>query len=119
MCYRNLYNKCLILTLLSTLWSPPLAEAAIAIDEVLADPPSGSKGDANQDGVRQSYADEFIELVNTGADIISLAGWHLGDDDAASLFAFPDPTRLTPGGRLLLFGGGTPSGGNTHAKWSQ
>ena len=83
---------------------------SIVIDEILADPPTGTAGDANRDGVRQTYADEFIELVNTGTDTIAIAGWQLGDDDTASRFTFPDSTQLPPGGRLVLFGGGTPTG---------
>ena len=75
-------------------------------------PATGDYRDANQEGTRKTYEDEFIEIYNTGPDTVSLMGWRLGDDDTslASLFTFPDSTKLPPGDRLLLFGGGTPTG---------
>ena len=96
-----------------TLIVPLQAEAiAVFIDEVLADPPTGSAGDANNDGTRDTYQDEFIELINSGPDTVSLADWRLGDDDVAAdkWFIFPANTRLAPNGRALLFGGGAPTG---------
>ncbi len=81
------------------------------ISEVLADPPAGLAGDANQDGQRDLYEDEFIELYNAGADTISLASWQLGD--AGSLddyFRFPPSAVIEPGSYVVLFGGGNPSG---------
>ena len=49
-----------------------LAEATVVISEVLADPPTGEVGDANQDGQRDTYEDEFIELYNAGVAISSI-----------------------------------------------
>ena len=85
--------------------------ADIRISEVLADPPSGLAGDANGDGLRHTYEDEFVEVANTGADTISLAAWKIGDDDAPSdaYFTFPAGTSLAPGQLLVLFGGGSPA----------
>ncbi|MFA6108649.1 MAG: lamin tail domain-containing protein, partial [Candidatus Latescibacterota bacterium] len=87
------------------------ASYQVVIDEILADPPAGPAGDTNRDGTRTSYEDEFVELLNTGADIVPLAGWRLGDDDTlpTTWFVFPDSARLLPGQRLLLFGGGIPT----------
>ncbi len=84
----------------------------ILIEEILADPPADLAGDANGDGTRDTYADEFVELFNAGTDTLSLAGWKLGDNDVATsaFFQFPDGTSLAPGGHLILFGGGTPTG---------
>ncbi|MCC7261916.1 MAG: lamin tail domain-containing protein [Candidatus Latescibacteria bacterium] len=84
---------------------------AVVVSEVLADPPDDLAGDTNGDGVRDSFADEFVELYNTGPDTLSLAGWVLGDDDAApaACFHFPAGTRLAPGAYLVLFGGGAPT----------
>jgi len=80
----------------------------VLVAEVLADPPSGLAGDANGDGTRHSYEDEFVELWNAGADTVALAGWGLGDDDAplASWFRFPSGWALPPQGRVVVFGGG-------------
>ena len=40
------------------------------LNEVLYDPPSGSAGDANGDGVRDPNDDEFVEFVNDSDSII-------------------------------------------------
>ena len=89
---------------------PPLTYSLI-ISEVLADPPEGLAGDANQDGRRDPHEDEFIELYNTGPVPISLAGWRLGDAGALSgYFRFPSDAVIEPGSYLVLFGGGNPSG---------
>lgn len=86
--------------------------SGLQIEEILADPPSGEKGDANGDGVRDTYMDEFIELINKGNDSIDLSGYLLSDDDVAlkNMFPFPAGTVLAPGERFVLFGGGNPQG---------
>ncbi len=90
----------------------PIRADDVYISEILADPPAGLLGDANGDGQRHAYEDEFIELHNAGTDTVDLAGWHLSDDDVPpeSRFAFPSATILPPGAHLLLFGGGRPTG---------
>jgi hypothetical protein len=91
--------------------TPPVEPIPVLfISEVLADPPEGSAGDANQDGHYDPYEDEFIELYNAGADTISLASWQLGD--SASLhdyFRFPPGAVIAPRSYVVLFGGGNPS----------
>ena len=78
---------------------------------MLADPPLGEAGDANQDGERDTYQDEFIELYNAGSDPIDLSGWRLGDSKALSThFQFPDGAVIAPGSYVVLFGGGRPTG---------
>jgi len=97
---------------LCILLAPACAHSTgVLINEVLADPPPGSNGDANGDGLRHSYADEFVELLHTGGDTISLAQWKIGDDDSAvdAYFTFPAGTALAPGQLLVLFGGGSPA----------
>ena len=84
---------------------------SLIISEVLADPPSGLAGDANQDGECDPYEDEFIELYNTGPVPIALAGWRLGDAGPLSgYFRFPPDAVIDPGSYVVLFGGGNPSG---------
>ena len=92
--------------------TPAACESGIRIDEVLADPASGAEGDANGDGTRHTYEDEFVELLNLGPDEVDISGWRLGDDDTsiASWFEFPPASLLAPGTRALVFGGGTPTG---------
>lgn len=84
----------------------------IAIVEILADPPAGPAGDVNRDGTRDSRADEFLEIQNRGPAPVWITDWRLSDDDVSSRrqFRFPDFTRLHPGERIVLFGGGRPAG---------
>ena len=88
--------------------SAPHAEAVILINEILADPPA-LLGDANRDGMVSSTQDEFVELVNTAVDPVSLAGWTLSDDlKVRHVFALD--AQLSGGGFFVIFGGGTPQG---------
>lgn len=81
----------------------------IVIEEILADPPDGEKGDANGNGSREGYADEFVEIVNRDSRVVDISSWTLSDDDTAAgkRFAFPPGTVLRPGDRAVLFGGGS------------
>ncbi len=80
---------------------------AIAINEVLADPPD----DANGDGTYDAYQDEFVELYNVGMTAVDLSGWTLSDDDTpGSEFVFPAGSIIEGGGFVTLFGGGAPVG---------
>jgi len=82
----------------------------IRIVEILADPPTGIPGDANGDGIREGSEDEFIELLNSDENPISIEGWSLSDDDVSMphRFRFPTGTIIQSGERLVLFGGGKP-----------
>ena len=89
----------------------------IVINEILADPPDGLNGDANHDGVRDTSADEFVELVNSTAHDLDLSGYQL---QTRSLTATTDTLRhrfapatiLFGGTAIVVFGGGTPAAGN-------
>lgn len=85
------------------------SEAAILINEILADPPNGISGDANQDGVRSSSGDEFVELVNTGQDPVSFSGWSLWDLSARR-HTFSSLAVIPSDGFFVVFGGGHPMG---------
>ncbi len=91
---------------------PEVSLDGLHIEEILADPASSARGDANGDGTRHSREDEFIELINRGQETIDLSGYRLSDDDVApdKMFGFPDGTVIAPGERLVLFGGGQPQG---------
>ncbi|MBW1880958.1 MAG: lamin tail domain-containing protein, partial [Deltaproteobacteria bacterium] len=92
----------------------------LVINEILADPPSELAGDANADGVRDSNADEFVELVNTGGRDLCLAGWTLSDADEPQRHRFPLGTLLPAGEALVVFGGGVPTGdfGDSNIQWA-
>ncbi|HEY3581175.1 MAG TPA: lamin tail domain-containing protein, partial [Pyrinomonadaceae bacterium] len=86
----------------------------IVINELLADPPDGLNGDANHDGVRDTSADEFVELVNSTTHDIDLSGYQL---QSRSLTAtndtlrhrFAQGTTLSAGKAVVVFGGGSPN----------
>ncbi len=83
------------------------AEAAIFITEILADPPAGLAGDANNDGTRSSSGDEFVELFNDGAVAVDLTGWRLSDA-AETRHIFAAGSLINPDSYLVIFGSGSP-----------
>ena len=89
-----------ILALLTLLALPSLAAANVVISEVLADPPSGLAGDANGDGVRNGYEDEFIELYNTGSEAVNIGDWRLGDSSSLDKHFNSQPARSFNPARL-------------------
>ena len=100
-----------LLSLVLLLGFAPFAEATVVISEILADPPSGAAGDANQDGQRDTYGDEFVELYNVGSASVDISGWRLGDSSSSdNFFQFPANTVIEPGSYVVLFGGGNPAG---------
>jgi hypothetical protein len=89
---------------------PSEVEAVMLINEVLADPPAGI-GDANGDGIISSTQDEFVELANTAAGLVSLADWSL-TDAVQVRHVFSAGAAITGYGFFVLFGGGSPQGFN-------
>jgi uncharacterized protein (TIGR03437 family) len=86
----------------------------IVINEFLADPPDGLAGDANHDGVRDTSADEFVELVNSTAHEIELSGYQLQSRSLTTSndtlrHRFAAGTRLPAGAAIAVFGGGSPN----------
>ncbi len=83
----------------------------IVINEFLADPPNGTSGDANHDGVRSASDDEFIELVNTTTHDIDISGYQIstrggsGTSDAVR-HTFAANTILPACSAIIVFGGG-------------
>ena len=100
----------IIVVILGMLWRIQVfgADKDVVVNEVLADPPSGDRGDANRDGGRHNSKDEFIEILNTGSKTIAIGGWHLSDHgtEVSKRFTFPSDTVIDPGEYIVLFGGG-------------
>ena len=94
-----------VLFLMVCLTAAGNANAAVIINEFLADPPSGILGDVNHDGVRDSSQDEFVELLNRGNESQDISLWTLWDS-AALRHQFPALTVLAPWESLVVFGGG-------------
>ncbi|HEY0079065.1 MAG TPA: lamin tail domain-containing protein [Pyrinomonadaceae bacterium] len=85
----------------------------LVVNEVLADPPDGLAGDANQDGIRSGTDDEFVELVNASGSTLDLSGWtirtrSLTSTNETTRHTFPPGATLAPDDALVVFGGGTP-----------
>jgi hypothetical protein len=84
-------------------------ENPLVINEVLADPASGSNGDANGDGTRDFSEDEFIEIYNTSAsNAVDLSGYAYDDEGVQVRHRFPQGTTVGPGESIVVFGGGAP-----------
>jgi hypothetical protein len=103
--------------LISTGALPP--NSNLIINEIHADPASNADcsdlgrpsecGDANNDGVRDSGDDEFVEIINAGTSAIDISGYTLSDNTGVR-FTFPASTSLSPNTAAVVFGGGTPNG---------
>ena len=75
----------------------------LVLNEVLSAVPSGPEGDANGDGAVSATRDEFIELVNIGAEPVLVEKYAIYKEDE-------ERTRikaacLQPGQPLVVFGG--------------
>ncbi|HEV2833852.1 MAG TPA: lamin tail domain-containing protein [Pyrinomonadaceae bacterium] len=89
----------------------------IVINEFLADPADGLAGDANHDGVRDTAADEFIELVNSTPHDLDLSGYQLQTraltaSNDIPRHRFATGTILFAGTAIVVFGGGSPNAAN-------
>lgn len=102
----------LILTWVGTLSQQAIGQ--ISITEFLAD-----NGDSLVD--EDGDPSDWIEITNTGAAAIDLAGWHLSDDiTSPTLWTFPQ-TSIAAGERLLVFASGKDravSGAELHTNFS-
>ncbi len=81
----------------------------ITINEILADPAGDLTGDANGDGVRDSGADEFVEIVNTTGGALDVSGWTLADGFTVR-HTFPAGSVIPSQCAIVVFGGGVPTG---------
>jgi hypothetical protein len=80
------------------------------INEIHADPANNIDGDANGDGERDTFDDEFVEIVNNTGGEIDISGWIISDSDRVR-HTFPAGTIIPDQCAVLVFGGGTPTGG--------
>jgi len=87
--------------------SHPLAGDLI-INEVNANVAAGDDGDANGDGKRDAYSDEFIELWNTTSSTLRLDGVEVRVGDAIK-WKFDEPYCMPPGQAMVVFAHGAPN----------
>ena len=78
----------------------------LVVNEILVNPPSGAGGDANGDGTRDAFDDEFVELVNVSGEALDLGGVKIleGGEVKTTL----ERVCLDTAGAVVVFGGGTP-----------
>jgi len=84
----------------------------LVINEFLADPPADAPGDANCDGTRDGSDDEFVEIVNTTDEILSLTGVSITDDNDGTprdRYTFGPGVEIPANGVVVVFGGGDPA----------
>lgn len=103
---RKLSNALAAFVFISALPAP--SQAVPIITEILADPASGLAGDANGDGIRDTYDDEFIEFINLSPIEIDISNWTLSDSVSVR-HVFPSATLVPSGGTVVVYGGGTPT----------
>ena len=94
---------------LALLMSMGNSDAAVVINEILADPGTAVPGsDSNCDGTGSTTQDEFIEIVNTGPGSVDISNWTVSDSIQVR-HTFPQGTTLTAGKAVVVWGGGTPT----------
>jgi hypothetical protein len=78
------------------------------VNEILVNVPTGPGGDANGDGVRDPFDDEFVELVSTADGPVDLS--HVQIRNGSDLrFSF-EPFCLPAHESVVVFGGGSVGG---------
>lgn len=85
----------------------PPEPGELVLNEVLVNVPTGSSGDANGDGIRDAYEDEFVEIVNLAEHILDLTGVSIANG-SKSKFTF-EADCLQPREAAVVFGGGMPA----------
>lgn len=83
----------------------PASAENIVVNEVLVNVPGGADGDANGDGTRDPYDDEFVELANISDDPVEMSGVRILNGDRLK-YSF-EPLCLLPGESVTVFGGGS------------
>jgi hypothetical protein len=89
----------------------------IALNEVLVDPPTGTAGDANHDGTRDSSQDEFVEFVNATTHDVDISGYQVFTRSSTTTtdtlqHTFSGGTIFPACSAIVVFGGGTFDPGN-------
>ncbi len=104
-----------------------LATSELVINEFMAwpagqDSQAGESPtvDSNGDGGIDIYEDEFIEFVNAGTVDLDISGWKIYDEVTSNdplRHIFPTGSVINPGGALVVFGGGNPTGDFGGSQW--
>jgi hypothetical protein len=84
--------------------SPFVHQGDLIFTEIMFDPPAAPLGDANGDGTRDAYGDEFVELYNRGINSKDLSGYQLLETNGRPIFTFPAGATLNSGHYAVVFG---------------
>lgn len=90
----------LVLASISIVFTSSVTSSQVLINEVLADPAR----DWNNDGSVSYRDDEWVEIINTGASVVSLDSMFLADGDAEITIRLGFSGELAPHGVLVVFG---------------
>lgn len=85
----------------------PPALGELVINEVLANVPTGDAGDANGDGTRDAYDDEFVEVVNRSEDVLDVSGVTLRIGEHNKFYF--EEVCMKSLEAAVIFGGGQPA----------
>lgn len=90
----------------------PAVAGSVLINELCYDPNAGTTGggtqDFNNDSVKSTTQDEFVEFYNTTNSPINIQGWMMRT--STNQYIMPVNTVIAAKGFLALFSGGTPTG---------
>ncbi|MFW5968417.1 MAG: lamin tail domain-containing protein [Persicimonas sp.] len=84
----------------------PPQEGDLVINEALVNVPLGQDGDANGDGLRDAFDDEFVEVVNRSEETVDVTGVKVGNSSDVR-FTF-GAECLEPQEGAVVYGGGHP-----------
>ncbi|MCK4412012.1 MAG: lamin tail domain-containing protein [Candidatus Eisenbacteria sp.] len=93
-------GRTLVLVIACLLAAPAAAEAALCLNEIMADPATDWDGD----GVYDYREDEWVELYNSGPGHINLGEYALSDDGGLWTYGFEDGDALRVGEALAIYG---------------
>lgn len=86
----------------------------LIFNEVFADPATGTAGDANKDGTRETYDDEFVEIVNVSNKTLQLQGVTIVDNGSSKVHYTFGALMLPAGKAVVVFGGGMTADTNVN-----
>jgi len=79
---------------------PPIAEAGLSINEIMADP----SVDWDGDGSYNYRNDEWVELYNSGPGHVDLSEYLLSDDAGLWTYGFDPGVSLSAGEAVVIYG---------------
>jgi len=95
----------------------PASPEKLVLNELLANVPPGDSGDANRDGERHAFDDEFVELVNVTDRPLGVGGVTIFNGDKLK-HTFAERC-IPPFGAVVVFGGpkGAPIRSDGQVTW--